>query len=250
MVRRDEADRDPQGERASSCCASPAGESPAPVSVGAPASRPPVPGEIPATEAGRQEGLRTEQARGPQHQVKLAASKEKQSGSRVAHVTAKATSAAHVPKRVVGRGGVWSAARVQGEVRNSGDPSALPRSGQGAPYKPKAKSAAAQRESEGVVVPSIVAQNNATGGKGLCFGHAREEGKREGMAGKTGPNHPDGHIRPAFKHDNLDASYGYWPSGGRNVTPPSCIRSGMTPRPWRESALVEPPRTPCQEDHR
>jgi hypothetical protein len=194
VVRRDEADRDPQGERASSCCASPAGESPAPVSVGAPASRPPVPGEIPATEAGRQEGLRTEQARGPQHQVKLAASKEKQSGSRVAHVTAKATSAAHVPKRVVGPGGVWSAARVQGEVRNSGDPSALPRSGQGAPYKPKAKSAAAQRESEGVVVPSIVAQNNATGGKGLCFGHAREEGKREGMAGKTGPNHPDGHT--------------------------------------------------------
>ena len=54
-----------------------------------------------------------------------------------------------------------------------------------------AKSAAAQRESEGAVVPSMAVKNNAVGGKGPCGGHAEGGGKREGMAGKTGPNHPD-----------------------------------------------------------
>jgi len=34
--------------------------------------------------------------------------------------------------------------------------------------------------------------NNAAGAKGPCGGSAGEAGKREGMAGKTGPNHPEG----------------------------------------------------------
>jgi len=38
--------------------------------------------------------------------------------------------------------------------------------------------------------PEIVATNNATGGKGPCFGHAWNEGTCQGMAGKTEPNHP------------------------------------------------------------
>jgi RNA-directed DNA polymerase len=136
--------------------------------------------------------------------VKLAASTDKQSGSRASHFTAKATSAALVPKRVVGPGGVWSAARVQGGVRNSGGPSASPSSGQGASYKPEAKSAAAQRESEGAMVPETEArasgtnavQNNAAGGKGPCGGRVDGAGKREGMAGKSGPNHPRGRKPP------------------------------------------------------
>jgi group II intron reverse transcriptase/maturase len=57
-----------------------------------------------------------------------------------------------------------------------------------------------QRESEGIVVPKSEAQaertnavqNNAAGGKGPCGGHADEAGKREGMAGTTGPNDPGG----------------------------------------------------------
>jgi RNA-directed DNA polymerase len=81
---------------------------------------------------------------------------------------------------------------VHGAVRNTRDPSARPSSGQGAPYKPKAKSAAAQRESEGTVVPSMAARHNAVGGKGPCGGSVGGGGKREGMAGKTGPNHPGG----------------------------------------------------------
>jgi len=81
---------------------------------------------------------------------------------------------------------------VQGGVRNSGDPSARPVSGQGELYKPKAKSAAAQRESEGTTVPMMVATKNAAGGKGPCGGRVDEAGKREGMAAKSGPNHPGG----------------------------------------------------------
>jgi RNA-directed DNA polymerase len=48
----------------------------------------------------------------------------------------------------------------------------------------------AQRESEGVVVPLIGVQHNAPGGKGPCFDHAREVGKREGMTGSARSNFP------------------------------------------------------------
>ena len=97
--------------------------------------------------------MRGKQARGPQQQVKLAASTEEQSGSRAAHFTAKATSVAQEPKRVVDPGGVGRAARVQGKVRNTRGPSGPPLSRQGGSYKSKTKSSAVQRESEGIVVP-------------------------------------------------------------------------------------------------
>lgn len=71
-------------------------------------------------------------------------------------------------------------------------------SGPGAPYKPRAKSAAAQRGSEGVVVPKMAVKHNAAGGKDLWGGHGGEEGKREGMTGKPGSNNPGGR-RPADK---------------------------------------------------
>jgi len=87
---------------------------------------------------------------------------------------------------------------VQGEVRNTRDPSAQPSSGQSAPYKPKAKSAAAQRESEGTVVPVIAATKNAAGGKGPWGGRVGDAGKHEGMAARSGPNNPGG-PRPRDK---------------------------------------------------
>lgn len=46
-----------------------------------------------------------------------------------------------------------------------------PESGPGVSYKPKVKSSAAQRESEGIVVPEMLVQQNARGGKGPCGGH-------------------------------------------------------------------------------
>ena len=166
-----------------SCCTSPAGASPVPVGVGAPGSRPQASGEIPVAHAGRQEPLRREQARGPQHQVNVAASTEEQWESRAAHVTAKTTPDAPDPKRASGLPGVWTVARVQGEVRNWRGPSARPESGQGAPNKPKAKSAAVQRESEGVVVPLIPAQQNAGEGKDPYGDYVERGATREGMAG-------------------------------------------------------------------
>ena len=54
------------------------------------------------------------------------------------------------------------------------------------------KASAAQRESEGAVVPSMGAKNNAPGGRGPCGGRVGGGGKREGMAGRSGPNHPRG----------------------------------------------------------
>src|SRR5579883_3006506 len=201
MVRRDEVERGAAlaAPNTTSRCASPAGESPVPVSVGAPGSRPRAGGEIRPSQAGCREPVRRqqprsgEQERGPQHEVKPAASSHLQGESRAAHVTAKATSRAPGSGQIRARGlsGVEGAARVQGEERNTRDPSALPSSRQSAPYKPKAKSAAAQRESEGAVVPSITTTNNVAGGKGPCGGHVAGRGKREGMAGESGPNHPD-----------------------------------------------------------
>jgi RNA-directed DNA polymerase len=141
-----------------------------------------------------------EQVHGPQLKVKPAASTKLQPGGRAAHFTAKATSVVGVPKPAIDSGGVGGAARVQGEARNTRDPSAQPWSRQGSSYKPKAKSSAAQRGSEGIVVPQSgeksprtnAVTNNAAGGKGPCGGRADEAGKREGMAGRTGPKDPDG----------------------------------------------------------
>jgi RNA-directed DNA polymerase len=154
----------------------------------------------------RREPYNGEQARGPQHEVKPAASTHSQSGGRAAHFTAKAISAAGVPKLVADSGGVWGAARVHGRVRNTGGPSAQPSSRQGLSYKARPKSKPVQRESEGATVPKTGARasgtnavkNNAAGGRGPCFGHVVEGGKGEGMAGETGSNQPPGR-RPVDK---------------------------------------------------
>jgi RNA-directed DNA polymerase len=90
-----------------------------------------------------------------------------------------------------GLGGVWGAARVQGEERNTRGLSAQPVSRQRGSYKPMAKASAAQQASEGVVVATSRATNNARGAKGPCGGHVEGARTREGMAGRTGPTHPD-----------------------------------------------------------
>lgn len=199
MVRRVEAER-VFGTGSVSSCTVPAGESPVSVSAGTPSSRPRVRGESRVAQAGCQEPLRREQARGPQLKVKPAASTDLQPESRVRHATAKATLGASKSGdvRAHSLGGVRGAARVQGAVRNTRGPSARPVSGQAGSHKPTAKASGAQRESEGSVVPLIAATNNAAGGKGPCGGRAGRAGKREGMDGKTVPNHPGGR-EPADK---------------------------------------------------
>jgi RNA-directed DNA polymerase len=210
---------DSVGRRSDACCASPAGESPVPVGVGAPGSRPRAGSESFQSQAGRQEPSSPkdgrEQERGPQHQVKPAASSNLQRGSvsveqtgnsRAAHVTAKAMpGSGRSDLNPPGPPGVWGAARVQGEARNTGDPSAPPSSRRGASNKPKAKSGAAQRKSEGIVVPTMGATNNASGGKGPWGGRAESGDEHEGMVAQR-PNHPVGR-KPVDKvqrlHDRL-----------------------------------------------
>src|SRR5580658_7001104 len=200
MVRPEERESSARAEETRSGRVEPAGASPAPASIGTPGSRPQPNGGNADGRAGRQEpDVRRkprggEQARGPQHEVKPAASSQLQRESRAEHVTAKATlvDAPSEAARTTSLLGVWGAARVQGATRNRRGPTAQPKSGTGGSYKPKAKASAAQRESEGTVVVPMVATNNATGAKGPCGGQAEVAGKREGMAGESGPNHPGG----------------------------------------------------------
>ena len=175
MVRRDEADKSSSASR----CSSPAGASPVSVSAGAPSSRPQASEEIPVARAGCREPLRREPARGPQPNVKPAASSDLQPESRAGSVAAKALSHASWSGgvRAWGLGGVRGAARVHGGERNTRGPSAQPGSGQRGAYKPQVKASAAQRESEGVVVLPIAATNNAAGGKGPCGDHVGRHGR-------------------------------------------------------------------------
>ena len=55
-----------------------------------------------------------------------------------------------------------------------------------------AKTPGAQRESEGGILPSRAAQENAAGGKVPCFGGASGGGKSEGMVRTAASNSPDG----------------------------------------------------------
>lgn len=172
MVRPDESEEVSAYAEASSRsgCAFPAGASPVPVGVGAPGSRPQAGGEIPLSRAGRREPLRREREFGSQLEVNPAASSDKQCGSRAVHVTAKAMSSVLIPKRVEGSIGVGGATRSQGEVRNRRGPSSQPWSRRGVAYKPKVKSHAVERESEGIVVVVMAAKHNAVGAKGPWAG--------------------------------------------------------------------------------
>jgi RNA-directed DNA polymerase len=202
MVRRDD-DGSPAGQpdgNPASRCDDPAGASPVSVSIGAPSSRPAAEGETPTAEAGyrkrasQQKLISEEQARGPQHEVKPAASTEEQSESRAGHFAAKAASTTRAPKHGVDLGGVEGAARVQGSSRNTRDPSAQPTSWLDDANRPSAKGGIAQRKSDGVIVPTRIAPHNAIGGKGHERGRVVDEGKRKGMAGTTGPNSPARHV--------------------------------------------------------
>lgn len=66
--------------------------------------------------------------------------------------------------------GVRKRARREGLMRNWGDPTRRPTLGEGGAYKPMAKWRRAERESEGLIVPTKAV--NAAGGRGPYFGRA------------------------------------------------------------------------------
>ena len=135
--------------------------------------------------------------------------------------------------RVQGLGGVEGVARVQGDGRNTRGPSAPLGSEQVRSYKPTAKARHAQRASEGVVVPQIVATNNATGGKRPCGGQASGEGTCEGMTGRTGSNSP-GRRPPLDKVRHLQRSL--WAAAKRS---PERRFHALLDRIWRPDILWE-----------
>jgi hypothetical protein len=199
MVRRDDAKGSKDLETSS--CASPAGASPASVGVGAPSSRSPEPGEILEAEARRQEPSDGRQGRGPQHYVKLAASTDTQSGSRADHFTAKATSSTRSSEAIdEDSRGVWSAARVQGEARNTGDPSARPRVRGTRTDQADGQAIAVQRKSERIVVPVMTTPQNVVGGKGPWGGHDDGNRNDKGMVATRDEATPptDDPTPPAF----------------------------------------------------
>ena len=135
--------------------------------------------------------------------------------------------------RAAGLGGVGGAARVQGEARNTRDPSAQPSSRPGGSYKPKAKSSAAQRESEGIVVPTRPRDEQRARREGSLRWSRRQAGKREGMAGTTGPNHPGGR-RPLDKVRQLQRRL--WAAAKR---PPGRRFHALYDHIWRSDVLRE-----------
>jgi hypothetical protein len=65
------------------------------------------------------------------------------------------------------------------------------------------------------------ATKNAVRGKGRCFGRAQNEGTCQGMAGTTGPNHPDVHEHVVTAQQPRHEP---GPSAKRHPVPPSRLR--------------------------
>ena len=119
-------------------------------------------------------------------------SAERRSG-RARHVAAKATDCARENRRRAGH----SRGREDGTQRQSGPeqerPSPAATSGEGGPYKPKAKGGRAGRESEGLVVPLKSGRTGRAEGRGPGFVASATGGKCEGMAAR--PNNPSDKAR-------------------------------------------------------
>lgn len=99
--------------------------------------------------------------------------------------------------------------------------------------KPKAKSCAVQRASEGTVVVMRAVTNNAAGAKGPCGGQVGKAGTHEGMTGKTGSNHPGGR-KPTDQVRHLQRRL--WVAAKRS---PERRFHALMDRIWRGDVLQE-----------
>jgi hypothetical protein len=163
-----------------SCCIELAGESPVAVSADAPRSRPRATRETLASEWGVKSPQRAvrlvggEQVRRPSikrtlQPREIGIRKETGRPSRSCHGEG---SRLHPQVGwVQDARGVLRRACGHSWIRNRRDPFPAAKSGEGGPYKPKAKADRAGRESEGFIVPMKLAK--ASGGKEPCFGYGR-----------------------------------------------------------------------------
>jgi hypothetical protein len=108
-----------------------------------------------------------------------------------------------------------------------------PVSGPRGSYKPMVKASRARRASEGTVVVPSLATNNARGTKGPCGGHVDEARMCEGMAGMSGPNHPD-ERKPVDKVRQLQRRL--WVAAKRS---PERRFHALLDRIWRDDVLWE-----------
>src|SRR5258708_21870321 len=188
------------GDEAAPCCTSPAGESRVPVSAGAPGSRLPCDAEeTPSTkrsvESPRQEG--SNEAGRSQVKAEQASSDSQPKGDRerrAGHVAAKANAQRPgTPEKALGFPGVMAAARDEGEMRNTRDPSGQPTSGKDRAHKARAESERSQAGVRG-------ARSTEEGGDKPLEGRSpalvtrADAGKREGMAALR-PNNPIDKVR-------------------------------------------------------
>jgi RNA-directed DNA polymerase len=201
MVRREGTAAGPAGRSAEEgvpCCTCPAGESPVPVSAGAPGSRLPCADEIPSTkrsvESPRQEG--SNEAGRNQVKAAQASSYCQPKGDRerrAGHTAAKADAQRPGnPERALGLPGVLAAARFEGEVRNTRDPSGQPTLGKDRTYKARAESERSQAGVRGARSTDEGGENPLEG-RGPALVARADAGKREGMAER--PNHPIDKVR-------------------------------------------------------
>ena len=144
---------------------------------------------------------------------------------------------APVRRRASDLGGVGGAARVQGEVRNTRDPSAQPSSRQGGSYKPKAKASAAQRESEGiVVVDDGRARTTRPERRVPAVVMSAKQVSARAWPARPDPTTPTGASR-STKCDNCNADCGSRPSSHRDDASTRCTtasgRSDVLREAWK-----------------
>ena len=113
-------------------------------------------------------------------------------GGRVIHAETKATDCILQPEGMQDTHGVWRRARQHSLMRNRRDPSRLPTSGEGGPYKLMAKWDRAGRESEGFIVP-LTPVERSDEGRGPALVVPEYGGKREGMVARS--NYPIEKVR-------------------------------------------------------
>ena len=151
-----------------------AGERPVRVSAGAPGSRPQPRGETPTAERGVKSLFGgSERAGCDCSLVTITMEEPSRSFHGEGHVR---RSCPENARRVLPGYGKLHARKAWSGTRETRLSS--PTSGKDRPHKPMAKRDGGQRESEGVVVVMIGAQNNASGAKGPRFDHACCGGKR------------------------------------------------------------------------
>src|SRR5262249_17255029 len=113
---------------------------------------------------------------------------------RAGHVAAKADAQRPAsPDRAVGLPGVLAAARAEGEVRNTRDPSRQPTSGKDRAHKARAESERSRAAVRGAR-STDEGGDKPLEGRGPALVTREQAGKREGMA-RNAPNHPREKVR-------------------------------------------------------